>query len=162
MFRKLIISTLLFAALPIARAERLPLVPTPGEPSLQEQQAQAAALRRKARVETIAGAVLLPVGFALAGAGAALIITNIKLCIYECRAAPPDQRRDRTTQNGGFAAGVALSAVGYAGVLSGVPLLIAGAVHKHRARQLDPRLSIAPTFDSRGTLGASANLSFVF
>jgi hypothetical protein len=135
----------------IAHADALPLVPSLGEPSLEARRAQAAALRRKARKETIAGAVLLPLGAVLVGAGAGLFVFALA-----CEGCSSEKA------NTAGITGLTLGAIGSAGVLSGIPLLIAGAVHKHRARRLDPRLSIAPTFDSRGTLGASANLSFAF
>jgi hypothetical protein len=126
----------------LAHAETLSLIPQPAELTVEERRAQAAEFRRIARSETIAGAILYPLGSALLASGFAIIILG--------------------DSGSSFTAGVTASALGCGGILSGVPLLITGAVDKHRAIELNPRVSVTPTRDPLGNLGASANLNFAF
>jgi hypothetical protein len=135
----------------IAHADALPLVPSLGEPSLEARRAQVAALRRKARKETIAGAVLLPLGAVLVGAGAGLFVVALA-----CEGCSSEKA------NTAGITGLTLGAIGSAGVLSGIPLLIAGSIHNEHAEDLKWGLSVAPILTSSGRLGVSTSLRFQF
>jgi len=94
------------------------------------------------RRETLIGAILLPTAAVLAATGAGVFV--LETCT-SCSGYQPNQGQV------GFA-GAIFSIAGMVGVLVSIPILIAGAVHKHQAsRQLN--LSAIPRQDPPPNLG---------
>lgn len=85
-------------------------------------------LGEQGRKELIAGAVLLPLGVALVGGGAGMIISGI--CISF------ESSCDGKGNGGLVGAGAAFSAFGYASVIASIGLFAAGGYHKVAARRL--------------------------